>query len=150
MIRLRIDGKPTGKGRPRFVRATGRTYTDPQTEAAEARIERAWEDAGKPRIAGPIVFELDIVVARPKNHWRVDGTLSAAGEREPWPCRKPDADNALKLAMDALNSRAYRDDVDVVYALVLRRWAHRTEPEYTVIRVSPMYDVPAEQQTAAA
>jgi Holliday junction resolvase RusA-like endonuclease len=149
MIELRIDGKPTGKGRPRFVRATGRTFTDPQTEAAEARVERAWEDAGKPRLTGPIAFDLEIVVRRPKNHYRVNGMLTTAGAREPWPCRKPDADNALKLAMDALNGRAYRDDVDVVRVRVTRRWATSDEPEHTVIRVAAIA-TPAALTEAAA
>jgi Holliday junction resolvase RusA-like endonuclease len=145
MIELRIDGKPTGKGRPRF--ANGRVFTDSQTEAAEARIERAWEQAGKPRIPdGPIAFTLEIVVQRPKTHRKQNGTLTAAGQRAPWPCRKPDADNALKLAMDALNKRAYRDDVDIVHAWVVRRWATSDEPEHSIITVRPM---PALAEAAA-
>jgi Holliday junction resolvase RusA-like endonuclease len=53
-----------------------------------------------------------------------DGTLSAAGQRKPFPTgKKPDVDNALKLLMDALNGKAYRDDVDVVDARVRRVWS---------------------------
>jgi Holliday junction resolvase RusA-like endonuclease len=140
VIELQIHGRPHGKGRPRF--ANGRVFTDSATEAAEARVERAWENAGKPRLDGPLVFELEMFIARPKTHRRRDGSLSTEGERNPWPCRKPDADNALKLAMDALTGRAYRDDVDVVHAWVLRRWAPVGHAESTIIRIRRM-DAPS-------
>lgn len=128
-----VLGKPAGKGRPRF--GNGRTYTDAATEAAEARIERAWEQAGKQRIDGPVRVDVRMYLARPKSHWRKDGALTAEGERTPWPCRKPDVDNALKLILDALNTRAYRDDADVISAVVGRNWASRLEPENTVITI---------------
>lgn len=137
-IDFRVDGKPTGKGRPRFNTATGRAYTDQRTESAENRVLAAWHAAGKPRLPdGPAYITVEIAVARPLNHWKRDGTLSAAGDRTPWPVRKPDLDNALKLVMDALNGCAYRDDVDVVHAWVLRRWCNPGEVEHTRIRLRP-------------
>jgi Holliday junction resolvase RusA-like endonuclease len=137
VIRLRVDGPPTGKGRPRF--GNGRTYTPKPTVLAEARIERAWEDAGKPRLPdGPVALELWLVVARPQGHFKRDGSLSAAGLRESWPRKKPDLDNSLKLVMDALSKKAYRDDVDVVHAWAVRRWANPGEVELTTIYVRPM------------
>jgi Holliday junction resolvase RusA-like endonuclease len=138
-IVLRVDGKPTGKGRPRFDPRSKRTYTDAKTRLAEARVIETWINAGRPRLPdGPARMTVVITVARPQNHWKVNGTLSAAGQRSAWPVRKPDADNALKLIMDALNGCAYRDDVDVVHAWVLRRWASATEHEHVVINLAPM------------
>lgn len=149
MIEIRVPGKPTGKGRPRFVRATGRTYTDAQTVSAEQRVQAAWNAAGQPRLPdGPLAFELTIVIARPQTHYKRDGSLSATGERSAWPVRKPDCDNALKLTFDALNGCAYRDDVDIVHAWVVRRWAHPGEHEHTLIGLRPMPPYPALRSAA--
>lgn len=124
MIRLELTGKPEGKGRPRFAKKTGRVYTPAATKLAEGRVIDAWTNAGQPRIDGPVRLRLRIDVARPKGHFRTNGALTAAGVRLPHPTgKKPDLDNALKLVMDALNRRAYRDDVDVVEVSAVRAWA---------------------------
>lgn len=139
MIELIVPGEVRGKGRPRFVKATGRTYTDTPTMRAETRIQLAWIEAGKPRVDdGPLGMELEAVLVRPNGHWKKDGTLSAEGERKPWPTKKPDVDNTIKLAMDALNGTAYRDDALIVSAHVWKRWANPGEHEHTRIRVRPM------------
>jgi Holliday junction resolvase RusA-like endonuclease len=139
-ITLRIDGAPVGKGRPRFVKATGRTFTDAKTASAEMRVVAAWEAAGRPRLPeGAIAFLVTQVVERPKTHWKRDGTLSAEGQRRPWPNgRKPDFDNAAKLLADALNGCAYRDDADVVHHWYVRRWANPGERAHTVLVLRPM------------
>lgn len=147
-IELRIDGKPTGKGRPRFGKG-GRVYTDDRTLSAEQRARDAWHAAGQPRVPdGPIAMTVEIVVARPQNHWRASGDLSAAGIRAPWPVRKPDVDNALKLIADAYNGLLYRDDVDIVHCWVLRRWCNPGEHDHTIVCVRPM-PVPSMQRAAA-
>lgn len=140
MITLTVPGAPTGKGRPKFVRATGRTYTPASTQSAEQRIQSAWYAAGEPRIEGrgAIKMYVELVLGRPQNHWRRDGTLGLAGDRAPWPVKKPDADNALKLVCDALNGMAYIDDVQVTDVRVVRRWAAPREPEHTVVRIEPL------------
>lgn len=123
MIRLELSGKPEGKGRPSFGKG-GRVFTPNATKLAEGRVISAWQDAGEPRLEGPLTLRLVLECARPKDHFTSKGALSAKGLRTPMPTgRKPDVDNALKLVMDALNGRAYRDDVDVVCAFVARRWS---------------------------
>ncbi len=121
-IRLELTGKPEGKGRPRFGQG-GRVFTPNATKLAEGRVIDAWTNAGQPRLDGAVQLDVMLHVARPQGHYRKDGELSAEGLRKPLPTKKPDVDNALKLVMDALNGRAYRDDVDVVDARVGRRWA---------------------------
>jgi Holliday junction resolvase RusA-like endonuclease len=110
--------------RPRFGKG-GRVFTPNATKLAEARVIAAWQDAGEPRLPdGPVVLELTLRCSRPKDHHTSKGALSAKGLRERYPTgRKPDVDNALKLVMDALNGRAYRDDVNVVDASVRRVWS---------------------------
>ena len=41
MIRIIVDGPPIGKGRPRFIRATGRAYTPVKTVNYEAILAAA-------------------------------------------------------------------------------------------------------------
>jgi Holliday junction resolvase RusA-like endonuclease len=134
-IRLELSGRPEGKGRPRFGK-DGRVFTPHATKLAEGRVIDAWVNAGEPRLDGPINLMLQLEVTRPKDHYTTKGELSAKGQRMLYPTgKKPDVDNALKLVMDALNRRAYRDDVDVVMAFVERVWS--TDGwERTVVTVS--------------
>lgn len=134
---LVIPGKPKGKDRPRFAR--GRAYTPKETKEAEAYIGHLWEESGCPRHwDGPIQIDVDIFHKRPKSHFTTKGLLSAEGKKHILPDnQKPDIDNVIKLVMDALNKKAWRDDVQVVRASVNRWWAHAFESECTVIRVSP-------------
>lgn len=142
---LTLEGKPEGKARPRFGKG-GRVYTPTPTKLAESRIIDAWTSVGQPRLEGPIGLAVELHVCRARDHFRADGTtLSAKGERYPWPTgKKPDVDNAVKLVMDALNRRAYRDDVDVVNATITRRWTPDGW-ERTIVRVRSMVtpDAPA-------
>jgi len=127
-----ILGPPTGKGRPRFSRQTGRTYTPGETVKAEDRVREAWRAAGMPGpYMGPMGMALTVVTARPKSHYRSDGiTLGAQGERQPLPIRKPDLSNVLKLVEDSLNGCLYHDDQQIAHASITRRWAHPGEPEH--------------------
>jgi len=128
---LVIEGRPVGKGRPRHGR--GRTWTPERTVLAEREVRAAWQAAGSPRIEGPIVVDLALVVTRPRGHFTVRGDLSAEGRRHPLPHRqKPDIDNALKLVCDALNDCAWRDDVQIVDARVTRRWGEWSHSRLTV------------------
>lgn len=133
-----VLGTPTGKARPRFNPKTGHARSPHQTKIAEARVIEAWNMAGSPRVPdGPVFLNAQIALARPEGHWRLDGTLGAAGLRKPYPTKTPDLDNVLKLIMDALNGCAYRDDSCVVHAWVLKRWCNPGEPENTTISLRP-------------
>lgn len=130
MIVLRVPGEPKGKDRPRFNGRTGRTYSTNATVLAELVIRAAWQDAGEPRLGDDEALSLRVVatVVRPASHFRAGGELSAQGLRHPVPRnRKPDLDNLVKLVMDALNGRAYRDDVQVAEVYAVRRWGVRAE-----------------------
>lgn len=132
MIRLVVLDPPTGKGRPRFNRQTGRAYTPSKTTNAEARIRHAWDTAGRPTLPEgvPIKASIALYVDRPMHHYKRDGTLTAGGQREPIPHRqKPDCDNAAKLVLDALEKYAYPRDVAIVELHVQRCWtAGRSDP----------------------
>lgn len=131
-----VPGRPVGKGRPRLG-AGGRVYTPRETTLAEQAIREAWINAGSVRLPdGPIQLRVTLGCERPQGHFKKDGTLSTEGLRHPYPARqKPDLDNAVKLTMDALNSRAWRDDVQVVKLTVDRVW---TPQAFTAVEAAPM------------
>ena len=123
---LDIEGKAEGKQRPRYNPFMGkRPYTPKKTVVAEREIRAAWEAIGKPRLPdGAIDLEVVIAVSRPQGHFKKNGDLSAEGKRHPFPDnQKPDLDNALKTLLDALNTRAWRDDVRVTGLRMERVWA---------------------------
>lgn len=121
-VAFTVPGRAHGKGRPRF--AKGRTFTDAATVQAERDVLGCWQAAGAVRLPD-VAVHLDVTVLceRPKSHVRRDGSLSAEGLRHPHPeNQKPDFDNLLKMIADALNGRAWRDDVQIVSARFSREW----------------------------
>lgn len=111
---LTIPGVPRGKGRPRFVKATGRAYTPADTLSYEGviRHEAALEMRGEPPIDGPLSIAVTAVLPIPASWSRKKREAAIAGTL--WPTGRPDADNYLKAAADALNSIVYRDDSQLV------------------------------------
>lgn len=136
-IDLVIQGAPVGKGRAKFSTKTGAVYTPKATVLAEREIRQAWREAGEQRLPDvALELNLDLYVQRPQSHFKKNGELSTEGLRHPIPRnKKPDMDNALKLAMDALNSRAYKDDVQVAKVIMVRHWG---EWPKTVINIKEL------------
>lgn len=93
---------------------------------------QAWQNIGEPRFPVPhpkghlpIKVDVLMLVQRIGSHYNSKGELNASGLLHPLPeNRKPDVDNAAKLVMDALNKRAYKDDVQVTDARFRKRWSN--------------------------
>jgi Holliday junction resolvase RusA-like endonuclease len=146
VIELKVAGQAHGKARQRFDPRTKRAYTPPSNIISENDVRAVWREAGEPRVEDDtaIAIEIRIAVVRPRGHLRKDGNLSAEGLRHPIPRnKKPDVDNALKLVMDALNSRAYRDDVLVAKALVERHWGEWPETRIRIYSYGSATEEPA-------
>lgn len=98
-----------GKGRVRFVRQTGRTYTPDETAAAMERIRAAYANAARNGAMAPkgvpVLVSIDTWRPLPKSRPK-------RVEFEP-DVYKPDADNVAKLVLDALNGTAWHDDTQV-------------------------------------
>lgn len=109
MTTLIIHGPLRGKGRPRFSRE-GHAYTPEATRDYEREIQLTW--GNKPCLTGPVEVRIDAYQALPKRATKAQRQAAERGEI--WPIRKPDLDNIVKIAMDALNGYAYRDDTQVV------------------------------------
>ena len=134
MIEIRMDGQPIGKGRPRFVRATGRTYTPEKTARYEDRLAWAAQAvmAGRALLTGPlnvtVIAYLEVPASRSKK-WRAEALVD-----EHKPTTKPDADNIAKL-LDALNKIVWVDDAQIVALLIFKKYSSRPSIE---IEVTPI------------
>ena len=134
MISVTIPGVPVPKGRPRFTligrgaSAHVRTYTPPETEAAEKALalqSRKYKPA-KP-LSGALRVDTIFVVPKPA---RVDASRSQF-----WPHVKPDDDNYRKLVLDALNGMFWHDDGQVCGGSSVKIYGH---PPRTIIRISQL------------
>lgn len=119
-----------GKGRPRFVRATGRAYTPDKTAEAMVAIRAAWEDMTDERAPKGTPVSVTIMTTRPLPKSRPKRVV-----REP-DVVKPDADNIAKCALDALNGVAWDDDTQVTRLNVMKFDRFEWAREETTITVS--------------
>lgn len=119
-----------GKGRPRFVRATGRAYTPDATTEAMAAIRAAWTYTTDERAPKGTPVSVTIMTTRPLPKSRPKRV-----KREP-DVVKPDADNIAKCALDALNGIAWDDDTQVTRLNVMKLDRFDGAREETTITVS--------------
>ena len=109
---ITIPGKPRGKGRPRFSRATGRTYTDDATAVYENLVKTIWMTVVGKRLDGELAVSIEahysIPTSKPK---KMQAAMRDGSVR---PTTKPDIDNVIKAVLDGLNGVAYADDAQVV------------------------------------
>ena len=62
MIEIVLAGVPVGKGRPRFVKSTGRAFTPEKTVRFEDRLSIVAQEAmaGRAPLDGPLAVEVEI------------------------------------------------------------------------------------------
>ena len=117
-------GVPVAKGRPRFAKATGHTYTPEKTRNFEAALKYAAEQVmgNRPPMQGPLALDMKVVVpiARswPKKRQK------AAVECEIWPIGRPDFDNFQKT-VDALNMVVWVDDGQICRSTFEKRYGEK-------------------------
>ena len=117
-VKFTIPGKPVGKGRPRFVRATGRTYTPDKTVVYENWVRQCWKDGSFPKLTGPVTawiyayFPIPKSATKKKRAEMESGMIPYTG--------KPDTDNLAKCILDSLNELAFDDD-SIVWNLVVNK-----------------------------
>jgi len=132
LLDVTIPGQPQGKGRPKFVRATGRAYTPKGTaeweRGAALIIRNAWMRAPLDALCS---VTITAVFARPKR------LLRKKDPHDRIPCDvKPDIDNVIKCALDALvMAGALRDDKTVWRVNAEKYFAARDEGPAVIIRL---------------
>jgi len=129
MLKIILAGQPVAKGRVRFARSTGRTYTPEKTVAYETKLALAAQDKmdGDPPLTGPLVVtvlaELQVPASwsKRKQQLAIDGVLRPTG--------RPDLDNYAKI-LDALNLIVWVDDSQIVDLHVCKRYS--TQPRLII------------------
>jgi Holliday junction resolvase RusA-like endonuclease len=119
LVDLTIPGEPVAKGRGRATR-TGRVFAPAKTRKAEqtlaGRAMALLADRTDLPLQGPLRVEAVFTRTRPKSWSR------RKAEETPHPTSKPDVDNLLKLAKDALNGVVWVDDAQVVVVTARKAW----------------------------
>jgi Holliday junction resolvase RusA-like endonuclease len=121
-VTIVIGGPPTAKGRPRVTRR-GFVYTPAKTRKFEAHGRLAAQEAmnGRPPITVPVRAEITIDLPVPTS-WSVK-RRNAALRGDIRPTSRPDADNYMKAALDAINAIVVSDDSLVVELVATKLYA---------------------------
>lgn len=109
-----VEGKPVGKGRPRFKRMGNfvQTYTPAATADYEKLVRLRFQNAGGVITEKPVRIKIVACFAPPKATKKKQKAEMLANLI--LPMKKPDADNIAKIILDALNKIAYKDDSQVI------------------------------------
>lgn len=122
-----IPGKPVGKARPRMNTQTKATYTPRRTKDYEDMVRLCYLNAypaTQDRFhSGAVTVEITAYFPLPASWPKYK--KRAAMEGKILPETKPDWDNIGKIITDALNGLAFRDDAQVVTAVVSKRYSER-------------------------
>lgn len=123
MCDFEIEGKPAGKGRPRFKRMGNfvQTYTPEKTAAYEKLVRLRFQNAGGVITEKPVRIKIVACFAPPKSARKKQKAEMLANRI--LPAKKPDCDNIAKIILDALNQIAYKDDSQVVELSVKKKYA---------------------------
>ena len=125
-----IPAKPAGKARPRLTGDI--VYTPMKTKAYENFIKGCYiEQCGDVNF-GDKSISLDVkayvpLITKFKKAERADALLGLIK-----PTAKPDADNILKVILDALNELAYDDDRYIYKVTVERIYSEEPRTEITI------------------
>lgn len=131
-MRFVIPGKPFGKQRPRFSRASGSVYTPKETVSFERVVGQYAMAAGIPLIAEGGVRLIVTAVFEPAQSW--SKKKRAAHLWGPH-TQKPDLDNIVKAVKDGLERIAYANDSQVAETISRKMWGSSAE---TIIEVKPL------------
>lgn len=109
---LTIFGVPKGKPRPRFV--GWHTYSPSTAYELELGTEFRRQNPGAEPMPKGVPVKVDVIAFFPIPQRATKAQRDGMRSGQILPTRKPDADNILKLVLDALNGMAWHDDAQVV------------------------------------
>jgi Holliday junction resolvase RusA-like endonuclease len=133
-ITVVVSGEPVAKGRPRMTRR-GFAYTPAATRKYEAHGRLAAQQAmdGRPPIAVPVRAEITVDLPVPMS-WSAK-RQDAALRGEISPTSRPDVDNYVKAALDAINAIVVTDDSLVVQLRAIKQFGAVPKLVVTVIPI---------------
>lgn len=122
-----VEGKPVGKGRPRFRRMGNfvQTYTPANTAEYEKLVRLRFQNAGGVITDKPVKIEI-IAFFAPLKSTRKQQKADMLANRI-FPVKKPDCDNIAKIILDALNKIAYKDDSQVIELSVKKLYSEKAK-----------------------
>lgn len=133
-IKLTISGPPKGKQRPRICRVNGRSmaYTPKETIEYERLVRASYTAVFKVKFERNLPIEISILAlySVPKYVSRKTKELMLNGRL--FPTKKPDADNIIKVILDALNGLAYRDNVQICRVYFEKMYAEIPETKVLI------------------
>lgn len=136
---ITIPGEPVAKARPRMTKS-GHTYTPKRTVDYERMVQTLFHaEHGSPALEGPILLRLDLYFGIPKSRSKVARKRMQQGLERP--CKRPDIDNCLKAVCDALNGISYKDDSQIVAAVIQKFWSDEPRAEVTIEKLDLEKDV---------
>jgi Holliday junction resolvase RusA-like endonuclease len=134
-IRIIVDGLAVAKGRARATRK-GFVYTPAATRKYEAYARLAASEAmnGRPPLHGPVRLDLLVELPIPAS-WSQKKRLTAiAGLIKP--TTRPDLDNYVKSALDAINTIVIADDSQIIELRASKRFSEQPKLIATVFSIS--------------
>lgn len=143
-ICITIPGDPVPKGRPRarIVKSHGREpwisfYTPKETEVYEDAIRWTANSVmqGKPAKECPLEVTVKAFIGVPASWSGVKTQKALHGDIRP--ISRPDADNFLKIACDALNGFVWRDDSLVWKMQVEKHYSANPRMEIVITETPP-------------
>ena len=145
-ITIRLDGEPVAQGRPRATVIGGRARLyDPQNSRDYKNLlkmcaynELMKQNQGK-KLEGPLELKLWIGRSIPGS-WSKKKQQRAI-KKQVLPTSKPDTDNYIKGALDALNKTVFDDDSAVV---LIQATKFYTDHPHITVKVSEVNNEKAE------
>jgi Holliday junction resolvase RusA-like endonuclease len=136
-VTIVIAGPAVAKGRARITRK-GFAYTPAKTRKYEAHGRLAAQEAmdGRPPITVPVRAEITVDLPVPVS-WSAK-RQDAALRGEIRPTSRPDCDNYVKAALDAINAIAVTDDSLVVELVAEKRYARIPKLSITITPLPAM------------
>lgn len=143
MCDFEIEGKPVGKGRPRFKRMGNfvQTYTPANTAEYEKLVRLRFQNAGGVITDKPVRVEITAFFAPPKSTRKRDRIEMLANRILPE--KKPDCDNIAKIVLDALNKISYKDDSQVIELSVKKLYSEVAKVSVHIEEIDTRGDVNA-------
>lgn len=129
-----VPGVPVAKGRAKFRQFNG--FVSTYTPAKTRNYEQAISDCAKAAMDGKEIIEVACrihvraYVPIPKSTTKKVMAMILAGEKHP--VTRPDVDNYLKAASDALNGIVFKDDSQCWRATAEKHYAQHPRLEIEV------------------
>lgn len=142
-ITIVANGSPVPKARARVGRFGG-VFTPQRTRAFESYVRLAAATAmnGRAPLEGPVRLEFRAELTIPQSWSRRKRAAAVTGDIRP--SGKPDLDNLLKSALDAINTVVIRDDAQITEFRAVKRYGLAPQ---LILTIYPIDATPSNRRT---